>query len=51
MKKKVDPEVFMTYLEDVRERLKPINSKMTDEWFIVHVLNNLTSDYHNQIKN
>jgi hypothetical protein len=51
LKKKVDPEVFITYLEDVRTRLEAMNSTMTDEQFIVHVLNNLTSDYDNQVEN
>jgi hypothetical protein len=32
-------------------RLKAINTTLTDEQFIVHVLINLTSKYNNQVKN
>jgi hypothetical protein len=49
LKKKVDPDVFITYLEDIRTRMEEMGSKMTDEQFMLHVMNNLSSDYENQV--
>jgi hypothetical protein len=45
LKKKVDPDIFITHLEDVQTRMEIMGSKMTDEQFMMHILNNLTSDY------
>jgi hypothetical protein len=50
LRKGVDPEVFITFLEDLRYRLEGMKSMMTEEQFIIHVLNNLTSDYDNQVE-
>jgi hypothetical protein len=47
---KVDPEVFITYLKDIWILLKMMHLTMIDEEFIVHILNNLPSEYHNQVK-
>jgi hypothetical protein len=49
LKKKTDPDIFITYLEDVRNRMIKMNSSMTDNQFILHVMNNLTKDYEMQI--
>ncbi len=44
-----DPEVWITYLEGLRMKLKDLSSTMTDEDVIVHILNNLTDDYEVQL--
>jgi len=44
-----DPEVWITYLEGLRMKLKDLGSTMTDEDVIVHILNNLTDDYEVQL--
>ncbi len=44
-----DPEVWITYLEGLRMKLKDLGSTMTDEDIIVHILNNLTDDYEVQL--
>jgi hypothetical protein len=45
LKKKVDPDIFITYLEDVRGRMEDMGSQMTDDQlFMMHILNNLTKD-------
>ena len=51
LKKNVDPDIFITYLEDLRSRMEDMNSGMTDDQFILHVVNNLTDDYMNQVEN
>jgi hypothetical protein len=50
LKKNIDPDVFITYLEDIRSRMEDMKSQMTDDQFILHVVNNLTDDYMNQVK-
>ncbi len=40
LKKNVDPDVFITYLEDIRSRMEDMKSTMTDDQFILHVVNN-----------
>jgi hypothetical protein len=47
---KLDPEVFIIYLEDIRIRLEMMNLMMTDKPFIVHILNNLMSKYDHQVE-
>ena len=49
LKKKVDPDIFITYLEDVRGRMEDMGSQMTDDQFMMHILNNLTKDYEMQV--
>jgi len=44
-----DPEVWITYLEGLRMKLKDLSSMMTDEDIIVHILNNLTDNYKVQL--
>ena len=47
--KNEDPEVWMNNLEDLRIKLETMGSAMTDDQFIVQVLNSLTSDYELQM--
>jgi polysaccharide deacetylase 2 family uncharacterized protein YibQ len=49
LKKKVDPDIFITYLEDVRGCMEDMGSQMTDDQFMMHILNNLTKDYEMQV--
>jgi hypothetical protein len=51
LQKNVDPDIFITYLEDLRGKMENIGSEMTDDQFILHVVNNLTEDYMNQVQN
>jgi gag-polypeptide of LTR copia-type len=44
-----DPEVWINNLEDLRIKLETMGSVMTDDQFIVEVLNSLTSDYELQM--
>ena len=41
----MDPDVWLTELEDLRVRLIAAGSKMDDEVFLEHVLNNLPKEY------
>ncbi len=43
LKKKVDPDIFITYLEDLRTRMEEMKSVMSDEQFMLHIPNNLTN--------
>lgn len=45
LNKNADPDVFITTLEDLRVRMEEMESSMSDEQFMVYVLNNLTTDY------
>jgi hypothetical protein len=45
LKKGSDPDVYMTYLEDLRIKLESMESMMTDDQFIVHILNTLPKEY------
>jgi hypothetical protein len=40
-----DPDVWMTELERIRLRMEEMGSQMSDNQFIVHVVNNLTPEY------
>jgi hypothetical protein len=51
LKKNVDPDIFITYLEDLRGRMYNMGSEMIDDHFILHVVNNITEDYMNQVEN
>jgi gag-polypeptide of LTR copia-type len=44
-----DPEIWINNLEDLRIKLETMGSAMTDDQFIVQVLNSLTSDYKLQM--
>jgi gag-polypeptide of LTR copia-type len=49
LKKNQDPEVWITELEDLRVRLEEMGSNILDDQFMIHILNNLTSDYELQL--
>ena len=49
LKKGRDPDVFVTYLEDLRSRLQVMNWEVTDTQFMVKILNSLPDDYENQM--
>jgi gag-polypeptide of LTR copia-type/Zinc knuckle len=49
LKKGQDPEVWITELEDLHMRLEDMGSSNSDNQFMIHMLNNLTSDYELQL--
>jgi hypothetical protein len=49
LKKGQDPEVRITELEDLCVKLENIGSCMPENQFMIHLLNNLTSDYDLQV--
>jgi hypothetical protein len=49
LKKGQDPEIWSTELEDLRVRLKAMGSSISENQFMNHILNNLTSDYELQL--
>ena len=50
LKKGKDPEAYITYLEDLRLRLDDMGWPITDDQFMVKILNSLTSEYTNQME-
>jgi hypothetical protein len=49
LKKGQDPEVWITELEDLRVKLENMGYCITENQFMIHILNNLTSDYDLQL--
>jgi hypothetical protein len=49
LKKGQDPEVWITELEDLCVTLENMGSCITEDQFMIHILNNLTSDYDLQL--
>jgi gag-polypeptide of LTR copia-type len=49
LKKGQDPEIRLTELEDYQVKLEELGSSITDIQFIIHILNNMTSDYDLQL--
>jgi hypothetical protein len=49
LKKGQDPEVWITELEDLCFKLENISSCISENQFMIHILNNLTSDYDLQL--
>jgi hypothetical protein len=49
LKKGQDSEVWITKLEDLRVKLENMDSCITENQFMIHILNNLTSDYDLQL--
>jgi hypothetical protein len=45
LKKGQDPEIWITELEDLSIRLEAMGSSISENQFMIHILNNLTSDY------
>ena len=46
LKKGMDPDVWISQMEDTRMRLEEMNSAMTEKHFLMHLINNLTSEYN-----
>ena len=44
-----DPDVWISNLESIRARLKDLSADISDEDFIVHVLNGLPAEYEVQV--
>jgi hypothetical protein len=49
MKKCQDPEIWIKDLEDLRVILEAMGSSISENQFLIHTLNNLTSDYDLQL--
>jgi hypothetical protein len=49
LKKRQDPDIWITELEDYRMRLEELGSSISDNQFILHILNNMTDDYDLQL--
>jgi hypothetical protein len=49
LKKVQDQEIWITELEDLCIKLENIGSFITDNQFMIHILNSLTSDYDLQL--
>ena len=49
LKKVQDPETWITELEDLSVRIETIESRILENQFMIHILNNLTSDYELQL--
>jgi hypothetical protein len=47
----MDPDAYIGHLEDLRAQMAEMGSEMTDDQFMMHVTNNLTSEYENQVNN
>ncbi len=50
LRKGADPDVYITYLEDLRDHLKQMNWVVMDTQFMVKVLNRLMPEYGTQVK-
>lgn len=50
LRKGADPINFITYMEDLRERLKETKQPMSDEHFVTQILNGLTIIYDNEVR-
>jgi hypothetical protein len=49
LKKGQDPNIWITELEYYRMRLEELGSSISDNQFILHILNNMTEDYDLQV--
>jgi hypothetical protein len=49
LKKGQDLDIWSTELEDYRMRLEELGSSISDNQFILHILNNMTDDYDFQL--
>jgi hypothetical protein len=49
LQKGQDPDIWITELEDYRMRLEELGSRISDNQFILHTLNNMTEDYDLQL--
>ena len=46
----MDPDVYLTFLEDLRGRMAEMDSEMTDDQFSLHALANLPKEYTHQVE-
>jgi hypothetical protein len=44
VKKGQNPNILITELEDYQMRLEDLGSRVSDNQFIIHILNNMTDD-------
>jgi hypothetical protein len=49
LKKGQDTDIWITELDDYRMRLEELGSRISDNQFILHILNNMTDDYDLQL--
>jgi gag-polypeptide of LTR copia-type len=49
LKKGGEPDLFISYVEDLCYRMSKMNCKIEDDKFFLQILNNLTSDYDPQV--
>jgi hypothetical protein len=49
LKKRQDPDISIAELEDYQMRLEELGSRISDNQFILHILNNMTDDYDLQL--
>jgi hypothetical protein len=49
LKKGQDPDVWITELKDYRMKLDELGSSISENHFILHILNNMTSNYDLQL--
>jgi hypothetical protein len=49
LKKGKDPDEWITYLEELRDRLGEMGSTIKEDQFLVHILNNLSKEYKLQV--
>jgi hypothetical protein len=49
LKKVQDPEVWITELEDLCVKIENMGSWINENQFLIHILNNLTSNYDLQL--
>jgi hypothetical protein len=49
LKKGQDPEIWITESEDQSVRLESMGSSISENQFMIHILNNLNSDYELQL--
>jgi gag-polypeptide of LTR copia-type len=49
LKKGEDPDMWITDSEDLRMKLEDMGSTISDNQLMIHILNNLTSDYELQL--
>jgi hypothetical protein len=50
VRKGADPDVYIMYLEDLRDHLEQMNWVVMDTQFMVKVLNSLMPEYGTQVK-
>jgi hypothetical protein len=50
MKHGQDPDIYITYLEDLKVQLEEMGSVMTDDQFMIKIMNTLTDEYDNVVQ-